>query len=181
MGSGRLYRVSGSSIHNRGVLATQPIAAETYILQYLGEKITKAESERRGIAQMARGKRNHSGQVYIFELNKRYDLDGFRQNNPARYINHSCDPNCEAVNWKGQIWVVAKRDIEEGEELTYDYGFALEHFLDHPCRCGASNCCGYIVAEAERPKLLAILKKRNRKVATNGAGDASELAMTLKS
>ncbi len=177
MADRKLYKVCGSSIHNRGLFAAEPIEEETYILQYFGEKITKAESERRGIAQQERGKRNRTGQVYIFELNKRYDLDGFRNNNPARYINHSCDPNCEAVNWKGEIWIVAKRQIEAGEELTYDYGFAVEHFLDHPCRCGSSNCCGYIVAEADRPKLKKLLKGRGKKKPTSGRKAASELEM----
>lgn len=174
MAARKLYKVCGSSIHNRGLFAAAPITAETYIIQYFGERITKAESERRGVAQQERGKRNRSGQVYIFELNKRYDLDGYRKNNPARYINHSCNANCEAVNWKGEIWIVAKRDIEPGEELTYDYGFAVEHFLDHPCRCGEDNCCGYIVAEADRPKLKKILKGREKKKPTSETVPASQ-------
>jgi len=74
------------------------------------------------------------------------------------------------VNLKGKIWLVALRDIEEGEELTFDYGYALEHFLDHPCHCGASTCPGFIVAKEERSKLRKILRKRGKrpKSAVNG-------------
>ncbi len=160
MGKAKPFRVHRSSIHNRGLYASEPIAEGTYIVQYHGEKITKAESYRRSVAQHKRGRKHGSGMVYIFELNKRYDLDGYRRNNPARYINHSCDPNCEAVNYRGEIWVVALRDIEPGEELTYDYGYGIEHFMDHPCYCGSPNCVGYIVAADQRPKLKKLLKKK---------------------
>lgn len=159
----RSYIVRRSSIHNRGLYARERIEKGEYILQYFGEKITKAESQRRSKLQEKRARKSGTGQVYIFELNKKYDLDGYRKNNPARYINHSCEPNCEAVNYKGQIWVVALRDIDEGEELSYDYGYALDCFMDHPCRCGKKSCPGYIVNEADRPKLRKILNKRKKK------------------
>jgi SET domain-containing protein len=160
MAASKLYRIRRSSIHNRGLYAAHAISKGTYIVQYFGEKITKAESYRRSVAQQRRGQKNGSGMVYIFELNQRYDLDGYRRNNPARYINHSCDPNCEAVNDRGNIWVVALRDIEPGEELTYEYGYDVEHFLDHPCRCGADNCVGYIVRRDQWTRLRQLLRKR---------------------
>jgi len=163
MASPKLYKVLRSAIHSRGLYAAQPIPKGTYIVQYLGEKITKAESYRRSVAQQQRGKRNGSGMVYIFEVNQRYDLDGYRRNNPARYVNHSCDPNCEAVNDRGKIWVVAVRDIEPGEELTYDYGYDIEHFLDHPCYCGSKNCVGYIVRRDQWPQLRKLLRGRSAK------------------
>ena len=173
--AGKLYKVLGSSIHNRGLFAMEPIPAGTDIVEYFGEKITKAESLRRAEAQQKRGKRNGSGQVYIFDLNTRYDLDGFRKNNPARYINHSCDPNCEAENRRGRIWIVSLRDIEAGEELTYDYGFPLEFFLEHPCRCSAPNCCGYIVAATERARLKRMLARKKKP--TPGTPAASDLSV----
>lgn len=160
--SQRPYVVRRSSIHNRGLYARRAISEGEYVIEYKGEKITKKESERRALSQEARGKRNGSGQVYIFELNKRYDLDGNRAGNPARFANHSCEPNCEAVNDRGRIWFVALRDIEPGEELTFDYGYALENALDHPCRCGAPSCVGYIVNEADRKKLRRMLRKKKR-------------------
>jgi hypothetical protein len=81
----------------------------------------------------------------------------------ARLINHSCDPTCEAQVIKGQIWIVAMADIEPGEELTYDYGYDLEHFMEHPCRCGSENCVGYIVRTDKRRKLKRILKQRKKR------------------
>ena len=159
----RPYVVRRSSIHNRGLYAREPILEGDYVIEYKGEKITKKESECRALEQEARGRRNRSGQVYIFDLNKRYDLDGNLPGNVARFANHSCEPNCEAVNYRGQIWFVAVRDIEPGEELTFDYGYALESALDHPCHCGTPSCPGYIVNEADRDKLRKLLRKKKKK------------------
>lgn len=158
----RSYVVRRSSIHNRGLYARARIEEGEYIIEYRGEKISKAESERRALSQEARGKKNRSGQVYIFDLNKRYDLDGNKPGNVARFANHSCEPNCEAVNYRGRIWFVALRDIEPGEELTFDYGYALENALEHPCRCGKSTCVGFIVNSADRPKLKKMLRKKKK-------------------
>lgn len=154
--------VRSSSIHNRGLYARRKIEEGEYIVEYKGEKITKKESERRALAQEAKGRKNGSGQVYIFELNKRYDLDGNKKGNVARFANHSCEPNCEAVDDGGRIWFVALREIKSGEELTFDYGYALENALDHPCRCGSKNCVGFIVNEADRKKLKKLLRKKNK-------------------
>jgi len=159
----RPYVVRRSSIHNRGLYARKAIEEGEYIIEYKGEKISKKESERRALSQEARGRKNRSGQVYIFELNKRYDLDGNKPGNVARFANHSCEPNCEAVNYRGRIWFVALRDIQPGEELTFDYGYALENALDHPCRCGKASCVGYIVNAADRPKLKKMLRKKGKK------------------
>ena len=130
-----IYRTS--SIHGTGGFARVAILAETSIVEYVGEKISKAESLRRCEADNA----------YIFDIDEQHDLDGNVEWNPARFINHSCAPNCEA-QWDGEhIWIVALRDIKAGEELTFNYGYDLEDYQDHPCRCGASGCVGYIVAE----------------------------------
>ena len=69
------------------------------------------------------------------------------ESNPARFLNHSCAPNCEAELDDGRIWIVAKRDIKAGEELTFNYGYDLEDYRDHPCRCGVPECAGHIVVE----------------------------------
>ena len=101
--------------------------------------------------------------MYIFELDDKYDIDGNFEYNDARFINHACRTNCEAVNEDGTIKFYATRDIKKGEELLYNYGYALEHFLDHPCRCGFPECVGYIVAEWDRLKLRKLLKGRRPK------------------
>ncbi|MEM0965068.1 MAG: SET domain-containing protein-lysine N-methyltransferase [Verrucomicrobiota bacterium] len=159
----RPYVVRKSSIHNRGLYSRRLIDEGEYVIEYRGEKITKAESEKRAISQDAKGKKNGSGQVYIFELNKKYDLDGNKPGNVARFANHSCEPNCEAVNYRGRIWFVALREILPGEELTFDYGYALESALDHPCKCGTKDCVGFIVNEADRSKLKKMLRKKEKK------------------
>ncbi len=160
-----LLVVKRSSIHNRGVFARRQIPKGTRVIEYVGEKITKAESERRADRQLGRAKQDAAaGAVYIFELNKRYDIDGNVAYNLARLINHSCDPNCETGIVRGHIWISAIRDIAKGEELSYNYGYDMDNYEDHPCRCGSRNCQGYIVAEEERGKLKrARAKKKQEK------------------
>jgi SET domain-containing protein len=84
--------------------------------------------------------------VYIFTFDDRWDIDGKAISNTARYINHSCDPNCEAEITRRTIWIVALRDIQDAEELTYNYGYPFEGHEDFPCTCGVDTCCGYILA-----------------------------------
>jgi len=140
--------VTKSSIHSLGVFAKQDIPAGTRVIEYVGERITKAESDRRAELPLERSKKDNScGAVYIFELNKRYDIDGDVFYNTARYINHSCDPNCETEISRGHIWIVALRDIKKGEELSYNYGYSYDDHEDHPCNCGSPRCVGYILAE----------------------------------
>jgi SET domain-containing protein len=157
--SQRLWTVKRSSIHNRGIFAKHDIPNDTPVIEYVGEKITKAESKRRGDALMEKSKKTGCAAVYVFTLNQRYDIDGGKGYNPARYINHSCDPNCEAFIIRGHIWIYSLRDIKAGEELTYNYGFDVDTWLEHPCRCGSKRCIGYIVEEKQWPKLLRILQK----------------------
>lgn len=130
-----VYRTSG--IHGTGGFARADISSGTNVAKYVGERISKRESLLRCEAD------NH----YIFELDELTDLDGSVAENPARFINHSCAPNCEAQLDDDGIWIVAIRDICAGEELTFNYGYGLEDYLEHPCRCGSENCVGFIVAE----------------------------------
>ena len=139
-----------SKIHGLGGFAKTLIPAGTRVIEYVGEKISKQESVRRCEAS------NH----YVFALNEREDLDGDVDWNPARFINHSCAPNCE-VEWDGgHIWIVAKRGIKAGEEITFNYGYDLVDYRDYPCTCGSAKCVGYIVAEAFFDKLRAIFEIR---------------------
>lgn len=158
-----LCKVKTSKIHGRGLYATADIEEETDIIQYVGEKITKKESTRRALDWEEKARKSGEGLVYIFELDDKYDIDGRLGKNPARYMNHSCDGNCEAINYDGEIWIVARRDIKKGEELVYDYGYDMEHFLDHPCKCGADNCIGFIVREDQRAKVKKLLKGKKKK------------------
>jgi SET domain-containing protein len=133
-------RVGTSRIHGKGVFAVQDIPKGMRILPYLGEKISPQEATQR-IAQ---------GNTSIFFLDARYDIDGNSPKNTARYINHSCDPNGESDIIAGQIWILALRDIQAGEELSYDYGYELNGYEKRPCTCGAKNCCGYILDQSYR-------------------------------
>ena len=155
--------VKSSDIHNKGIFARKDIAEGTLIIEYVGEKITKKESERRAEIVLNKSKDDEThGAVYLFELNKRYDIDGNVEYNTARYINHSCDPNCETENRRGHIWIVALRDIEKGEELSYNYGYGYEDYEEHICRCNSDKCIGYILAEEHWPKLKRKLKRKKQ-------------------
>lgn len=125
-----------SHIHGIGGFARADIPAGTRFIEYIGEKITKKES-------LSRCERNNE---YIFALDDEYDVDGNVAWNPARFLNHSCQPNCEALLEQGRIWMVSLRQIRAGEELTFDYGYDLEDYRQYPCSCGAPGCVGYIVA-----------------------------------
>lgn len=154
--------VRNSAIHNQGVFAACDIPKGTRILDYKGHKISKAESVRRGNAQIEDSSKTGEGAVYIFVLNKRQDIDGNVPWNDARLINHTCEPNCEAQIIRGTIWLIATKDIPEGSELGFNYGFDLETWEDHPCRCGTKSCCGYIVGREYWPKLRRLIKKRQQ-------------------
>ncbi len=163
MHSAKKYSVKKSSIHGSGVFAAKDIAEGEYILEYLGERISKEESNKRGLAREEYARKTGDGAVYIFELDDDFDIDGNVDYNDAKFINHACRTNCESLSEDGKIWVIATRGIKKGEELLYNYGYALEHFFEHPCRCGFPECVGYIVAEGDRVKLKKILRGRKKK------------------
>ena len=127
----------GSPIHGLGGFAKTAIRQGTRIVEYVGERISKRESLRRC----------EQNNAFIFSLTEEQDLDGNVAWNPARFLNHSCAPNSEAEKDGDRIWIIASRDIQAGEEITFNYGYDLEDYRDYPCRCGSPNCVGYIVAE----------------------------------
>ena len=140
----KLYKIKKSNIDNRGLYASKNIKSGTKIIEYKGKIVTKKKVEEDS-------KYDNDKAIYLFNLNKKYDLDGDFRYNTARLINHSCNPNCEVSGVGLKIWVYAIRDIKKGEELSYDYGFGYdEYYKDFPCRCGAKNCVGYIVREGSR-------------------------------
>ena len=153
--------VKKSKIHGTGVFAKGKISPNTYVIEYVGEKITKKESDRRyqEAWDKARDGGNDKGTVYLFTLDDRFDIDGDVKWNTARFINHSCDPNCETDIMDGHIFIVSLKNIEKGEEFSYNYGYDFESWRDHPCKCGANNCVGYILDEEHWPKLKRKLKQ----------------------
>ena len=138
-----------SKIHGYGIYAKKDIPKNKRIIQYIGEKITKKEGDKRSEARINKylGS-NKTGSVYIFELDDKYDIDGSVHYNKARYINHSCDPNCEVDIINNEIWISSIKNIKKGTELSYDYGydFDKDDYKDHICKCGSKNCIGYIIS-----------------------------------
>ena len=152
----KLYKIKKSKIDNRGLYAATNIKKNTKIIEYKGKIITVKETE-------TNPKFDNDKAIYLFNLNKKYDLDGDFKYNTARLINHSCDPNCE-VDGKGyKIWITAIKDIKKNEELTYDYGFSYdEDYKQFPCYCRSKNCCGYIVRSESRWRINKKFRKSSQ-------------------
>lgn len=139
-----------SEIHGNGVFATEAIAKGERIIRYRGKLRTHAEVD------AEYGDLEEDGHTFLFTLNDDYVIDANVDGNVARWINHSCDPNCESLieeNAKGKkqkdkVFIEAIRDIAPGEELTYNYGIVLDepHTAKNKklwaCRCGAKHCTG---------------------------------------
>ena len=139
-----MYKVIKSKISNQGLVATKDIKNDTKVIEYRGRLITKKETE-------SNQKFDNDKHIYLFNINKTYDMDGDYKYNTARLINHSCNPNCEVTGKGTKLWISSIRAIKKGEELSYDYGFGFdEYYKDFPCKCRSSNCCGYIVREGSR-------------------------------
>lgn len=143
--------VRRSPIHGFGVFARREIPKGTRIIEYTGEKISNSEADRRYDDESM--KQHHT---FLFILNSRTCVDAAYEGNAARFINHSCDPNCEAVIERGHIWIDAIRNIPAGAELFYDYmyeddpEYTEEDLGFYACRCGAANCRGTIVKTRRR-------------------------------
>jgi len=168
-----------SKIHSAGIFAKKDILKGTRIIEYVGEKVTKAEADRRADIPLEKNKKNvEYGAVYIFILNKRHDIDGNVAYNTAQFINHSCDPNCETEIIRGHIWIIAIRDIEKGEEIAYNYNYDVEDYEDHICQCRSKRCVGYILDEDYWPRLKK--KERAKKEKARKAKKAKKAKKKLK-
>ena len=110
-----------------GLFADEDIKKGEFIIEYTGKKITNKEADQKG------GR-------YLFELNSRYTIDGSERSNKARYINHSCVPNCESVIKNGKILIYAIKNIKAGEELTYNYGKEYFDKFIKPIGCKCKKC-----------------------------------------
>lgn len=150
----RRFVVRTSSIHGQGVFANAFLPAHTRLMQYAGERISSAD------AALRYGDNTNVGSTYLFAVNSDWLIDGLVGGNSARFINHSCEPNCEAVIWvdingdsqKDKVWIETLRDVEIGEELTFDYALELNSAMQQAdlkawqCRCGQPNCRGSMLA-----------------------------------
>jgi SET domain-containing protein len=145
------FTVKRSNIHGNGVFARRKILAGERIVEYCGERISWAEATRR--AEARGGPVNHT---FYFSLADGKVIDGGSNGNEARWINHACEPNCEAQEDDGRVYIYALRDIARGEELNYNY--ALVYDERHTpavkrafaCHCGTPACTGTMLAPKKR-------------------------------
>jgi hypothetical protein len=135
------YIVRNSPIHGRGVFARRNIPADTLLIEYEGARIGEKEASRRHGTDP-----DNPFHTFFFSLENGKLIDGGDQGNDARWINHSCAPNCEAREEKGRVFIYTVRDIKRGEEFNYDYGLVVDERQTkalkkaYECRCGAENC-----------------------------------------
>jgi hypothetical protein len=140
------FELRRSSIDGLGGFAIREIPKGTRIIEYAGEKITNAEADRRYDDEAM--PEHHT---FLFILNRQTCVDAARAGNEARFINHSCDPNCETLVDRNRVWIKAIKTIPRGAELTYDYqydddpAYTAKDYEFYGCHCGAKNCRGTIV------------------------------------
>jgi uncharacterized protein len=167
-----LFEVRRSRIHGRGVFALRRIRKGTRIIEYLGDRISHAQADRRYDEHD-----EHDNHTFLFSVDRGLVIDAGVGGNEARFINHSCGPNCESVIERRRVFIDAIRDIEPGEELAYDYQIGRERG-DPPnvdeiyaCRCGSSHCRGTMLWPPRRPARPRKRKKsRPRAAAGPSAG-----------
>jgi SET domain-containing protein len=159
------FELRRSLIAGLGAFATRPIKKGTRIIEYTGERISNAEADRRYDED-----KMTSHHTFLFTLNRQTVVDAAVGGNEARFINHSCAPNCEAVIEDGRrIYIEAIKDITVGEELVYDYQYERtdEHTATderfYACRCGAPNCRGTILLP-KTPRKKPASRSRARRV-----------------
>ncbi|KAL1965587.1 hypothetical protein VTN77DRAFT_5264 [Rasamsonia byssochlamydoides] len=139
-------RFARSAIHNWGLYAEENISANDMIIEYVGEKVRQQVADMRERRYLKSG----IGSSYLFRIDENTVIDATKRGGIARFINHSCTPNCTAkiikVDGSKRIVIYALRDIERDEELTYDYKFEREWDSDDriPCLCGSTGCKGFL-------------------------------------
>ncbi|PPE69613.1 SET domain-containing protein-lysine N-methyltransferase [Caldimonas thermodepolymerans] len=145
--AGRRIQVRRSGVHGKGVFAVAPIAAGETIIEYKGEVITWDEALRRHPHDP-----DDPHHTFYFHIDDQHVIDAKYGGNAARWINHACDPNCEADEVDGRVFIKALRDIQPGEELFYDYGLIIDERYtpklkkQYACRCGSPKCRGTMLA-----------------------------------
>ena len=175
-----LYKVTRSSVHGYGAFATRDIKKGETLDEYLGDRITHAQADKR-----YEDHDENDNHTFLFIVDKKTVIDAGIGGNDARFINHKCDPNCESEIKKGRVFIVATRKIAKGEELGYDYQIGREK--DDPenvdeiyaCRCGSPKCRGTMLWPAKRP--VPRKKKRKSAAAKSSATSRSKSKSKSKS
>ena len=137
----RRIQVRRSGVHGKGVFALQPIAAGERIIEYKGEVIGWPEALRRHPHDP-----DDPNHTFYFHVDDKHVIDANVNGNAARWINHACEPNCQADEVDGRIFIRALTDLEPGDELFYDYGLVIDERYtpklkrEYECRCGSPRC-----------------------------------------
>jgi SET domain-containing protein len=162
------FAVRGSKIAGRGAFAARPIAKGERIVEYLGERVSHAVADAR--YDDHKGGLHHT---FLFTVSRKVVIDATVNGNEARFINHSCDPNCESVIEGGRVFIDAAKPIKTGTELTYDYAYTRDGSETeedetglYGCRCGAKTCRGTILAplsQAAVRRRAAAAKRRHHR------------------
>ena len=156
-----LFEVRQSAVHGKGAFALRRIRKGTRIVEYLGERVSHREADRRYETKDA-----NDAHTFLFIVDSKTVIDAGVDGNEARFLNHSCSPNCESVIEKRRVYIEAIRTIEPGEEMTYDYQIQRED--DDPpgieevfaCHCGFPQCRGTMLWPQDPPKLPRRRPKR---------------------
>ena len=164
--SKRRIQVRRSGVHAKGVFALQDLAEGETLIEYVGEIISWDEAQDRHPHDPKDP--NHT---FYFHVNEDKVIDALHGGNSSRWINHSCDPNCEADEENERVFIKALRNIKAGEELNYDYGLIIDEpytkklLAEYPCWCGAKNCRGTLLSPKDRedtPKIPGQKKAKNK-------------------
>ena len=149
--SGKRIQVRRSGVHGKGVFALQDLAEGETLIEYVGEVISWDEAQDRHPHDP-----NDPNHTFYFHVNEDRVIDALHGGNSSRWINHSCDPNCEADEDNDRIFIKAIRNIKAGEELNYDYGLIIDEpytkklKAEYPCWCGSARCRGTLLSPKER-------------------------------
>ena len=164
--SGKRIQVRRSGVHGKGVFALQDLAEGETLIEYVGEIISWDEAQDRHPHDP-----NDPNHTFYFHVNEDRVIDALHGGNSSRWINHSCDANCEADEDNERIFIKAIRNIKAGEELNYDYGLIIDEpytkklKAEYPCWCGSANCRGTLLSPKERkntPKTPAQKKAKGK-------------------
>ena len=170
--NGRRIQTRRSAVHGNGVFAVQDIAEGETVIEYKGEVITWKEALRRHPHDPSQP--NHT---FYFHIDDGRVIDGGVKGNAARWINHSCEPSCEADEQDGRVYIKAIRNIAAGEELSYDYGLIIDEpytkklKAEFPCWCGSRNCRGTLLAAKpdDKPRKKKAEKKAGKSTGKSAA------------
>jgi len=162
--SGKRIQVRRSGVHGKGVFALQDLAEGETVIEYVGEIISWDEAQDRHPHDP-----NDPNHTFYFHVNEDRVIDALHGGNSSRWINHSCDPNCEADEENDRIFIKAIRNILAGEELSYDYGLIIDEpytkklKAEYPCWCGSANCRGTLLSPKERKDTPKIPSQKKAK------------------